>query len=83
MKKFTDDVECINIQKATEWHRLAPLPVPMSCEGAVYFKKRILVVGGGSPMLAFHPPNRRRPWSLGNSKDEVTTPNICDSYYHM
>ncbi len=32
---------------ATEWRRLAPLPLPLSAPGGgVYFKQRILVVGG-------------------------------------
>ncbi len=49
---------------ATEWRRLAPLSVPLSSPGGgVYFKQRILVVGGyttggakSSATLAFHPP---------------------------
>ncbi len=48
---------------ATECRRLAPLPLPLYSRGGVYFKQRILVVGGEttdgtrtSATLAFTPP---------------------------
>ncbi len=59
-----DVVECLDGVGATEWRRLAPLPLPLeSLGGGVYFKQRILAVGGEttggtftSAMLAFTPP---------------------------
>ncbi len=60
---FIDVVECLDIEDATEWRRLAPLPLPLNSRGGVYFKQRILVVGGQttgdartSATLAFTPP---------------------------
>ncbi len=58
-----DVVESLDGEGATEWRRLAPLPLPLaSCVG-VFFKQRILVVGGEttgftkiSSVLAFTPP---------------------------
>ncbi len=41
-----DVVECLDGEGATEWRRLAPLPLHLSSRGGVYFKQRILVVGG-------------------------------------
>ncbi len=59
----TDVVESLDGEGATEWRRLAPLPLPLNSRGGVYFKQRILVVGGQttsgadtSAILAFHPP---------------------------
>ncbi len=60
----TDVVECLAGEGATEWWRLAPLPLPLgSPGGGVYFKQRILLVGGettgdakSSAVLAFTPP---------------------------
>ncbi len=62
---FIDVVECLDDEGATEWRRLAPLPLPLSSPGGgVYFKHRILVVGGQttgyaktSVTLAFTPPS--------------------------
>ncbi len=59
-----DVVECLDGEGATEWRRLAPLPLPLdSLGGGVYFKQRVLVIGGEttngdnkSATLAFHPP---------------------------
>ncbi len=59
-----DVVECLAGEDATEWRRLAPLPLPLcSPGGGVYFKQRILVAGGRtsggaftSSVLAFTPP---------------------------
>ncbi len=56
-----DVVECLDGEGATEWRRLAPLPLPLSSRTSVYFKQRILVVGGAttvltSAMLVFAPP---------------------------
>ncbi len=66
---FIDVVECVDGVGATEWRRLAPLPLPLSSPGVgVYFKQRILVVGGQttgaaftSATLEFHPPTARGP----------------------
>ncbi len=59
-----DVVECLDGESATEWRRLAPLPLPLDFPGGgLYFKQRILVVGGEtvgyadtSATLAFTPP---------------------------
>ncbi len=58
-----DVVECLTGAGATEWRRLAPLPLPLASYCGVYFKQRILVVGGytaggtrTSTTLAFTPP---------------------------
>ncbi len=57
-----DVVECLADESATGWRRLAPLPLPLNSRGGVYFKQRILVVGGDtcgnstSATLAFTPP---------------------------
>ncbi len=58
-----DVVECLDGEGATEWRRLAPLPLPLDSLGGVYFKQTILVVGGEttgytktSSVLAFTPP---------------------------
>ncbi len=61
---YLDVVECLDGEDATEWRRLAPLPFPLaSTGGGVYFKQRILVIGGNttglkytSATLAFTPP---------------------------
>ncbi len=61
---YIDVVESLDDEGATEWRRLAPLPLPLSSlGGSVYFKQRILVVGGAttgygktSATLAFTPP---------------------------
>ncbi len=60
---FIDVVEWLDGEGATEWRRLAPLPLPLNSRGGVYFKQRILVVGGQttsgadtSATLAFTPP---------------------------
>ncbi len=60
---YIDVVECLGREGAMEWRRLAPLPIPLSSRGGVYFKQRILVVGGEttgaaftSDTLAFTPP---------------------------
>ncbi len=59
-----DVVESLDGEGATEWRRLAPLPLPLSSPGGgVYFKQRILFVGGQttgdaktSAMHALTPP---------------------------
>ncbi len=33
---FIDVVECLDIEDATEWRRLAPLPLPLFSRGGVY-----------------------------------------------
>ncbi len=43
-----DVVECLDGEGATEWRRLAPLPMPLNSRTGVYFKQRILVVGGAT-----------------------------------
>ncbi len=61
---YIDVVEGLCGEGATEWCRLAPLPLPLSSPGGgVYFKQRILLVGGAttggadtSATLAFTPP---------------------------
>ncbi len=61
-EKRIDVVDCLDGDGAVEWRRLAPLPLPLdSWGGGVYFKQKILVVGGEtngavktSAMLAFH-----------------------------
>ncbi len=58
-----DVAECLDGEGATEWRRLAPLPTPLSSTcGGVYFKQRILVIGGDttgdakiSDMFTFNP----------------------------
>ncbi len=45
---WLDVVECLGGEGATEWRRLAPLPIPLSSRGGVYFKHRILLVGGNT-----------------------------------
>ncbi len=59
---YIDVVECLTGEGATEWWRLAPLPLNLNSCGGVYFKQRILLVGGQatgytetSATLAFHP----------------------------
>ncbi len=58
-----DVVECLDGEAVTGWRRLAPLPLSLSSRGGVYFKQRVLVIGGEttngdniSATLAFHPP---------------------------
>ncbi len=58
-----DVAECLDVEGATEWRRLAPLPLPLASRGGVHFKQRILVVGGNttggsstSATLALTPP---------------------------
>ncbi len=59
-----DVVESLDGEGATEWRRLAPLPLTLASLGdSVYFKQRILVFGGQttggadtSATLAFTPP---------------------------
>ncbi len=60
---WLDVVECLGGEGATEWRRLAPLPIPHSSRGGVYFKHTILLVGcnttdgaNTSATLAFTPP---------------------------
>ncbi len=60
--EYIDVVECLTGEGATAWRRLAPLPFPIRSRGGVYFKQRILVVGGlttdytlSADMLAFNP----------------------------
>ncbi len=73
---YTDVVESLDGEGATEWRRLAPLPLPLdSLGGGVYFKQRVLVVGGQttggadtSAMLAFTPPTAG---GLGTNEHEI------------
>ncbi len=44
--KYIGYVECLAGEGATEWRRLAPLPLPLDSSGGVYFKQRILIFGG-------------------------------------
>ncbi len=58
---YLDVVDSLDGEGATEWRRLATLPLPLnSLGGGVYFKQRILVVGGkttgGANTSAFNPP---------------------------
>ncbi len=60
---YIDVVESLDGEGATEWRRLAPLPLPLQSRGGVYFKQRILVVGGETTgganttaILTFTPP---------------------------
>ncbi len=57
---YIDVVECLDGEGATKWRRLAPFPLPLASRGGVYFKHRILFVGGdttgGAATLAFTPP---------------------------
>ncbi len=48
-----DVVESLDGEGATEWRRLAPLPLPLSSRTGVYFKQRILVVGGDTTNSAY------------------------------
>ncbi len=57
---YIDVVESLSDVGAMEWRQLAPLPLPLASRGGVYFKQRILLVGGlttggvkTSCMLAF------------------------------
>ncbi len=60
-----DVVESLDGEGATEWRRLAPLPLPLaSPSGGAYLNKGILVVGGQKTgfadtlaILAFTPPS--------------------------
>ncbi len=61
--KYIYEVESLDGRGATKWRQLAPLPLPLAPRGGVYFKQRILFVGGKitggaktSAMLAFTPP---------------------------
>ncbi len=39
-----DVVECLAVECATGWRRVAPLPLPLDClGGGVYFKQRIVI----------------------------------------
>ncbi len=65
---YIDVVESLDGEGAMEWRRLAPLPLPLQSRGGVYFKQRILVVGGEttgdaktSSVLAFTPPTAAKP----------------------
>ncbi len=60
---FLDVVECLHDEDATEWRRLAPLPLPLSSRSGAYFKQRILLAGGQkvgyantADIHAFYPP---------------------------
>ncbi len=59
-------MELLGGEGATEWRRMTPLPLPLSSRGGVYFKQRILVVGGEttggaktSAILALNLPTAR------------------------
>ncbi len=63
-----DAVEYLAGEDASEWRRLAPLPLPLSSRGSVCFKQRVLVVGGDTTgnadtpiMLALHLHTARGP----------------------
>ncbi len=43
---YINVVECLNGEVAKEWLQLAPLVLQLTSRGGVYFKQRILVVGG-------------------------------------
>ncbi len=83
-----DVVECLGGDGATEWRRLAPLPIPLSSGcGGVYFKQRILVVGGDTPssakipdMFAFNPPTGGGPGQWVTLKPKLPRPEVP---YHI
>ncbi len=88
-----DVVDCVDGESAREWRRLAPLPLPLSSpDGGVYFKQRILVVGGyttggttTSATLVFHPPAAGGPGQWATLKATLPRPEyprhitICGS----
>ncbi len=82
-----DVVECLDGEGATEWRRLAPLPLPLSSPGGgVYFKQRILVVEGDttgdakiSDMFSFNPSTAGGPGQWVTLKPKLPSP--ADPYY--
>ncbi len=78
-----DVVEFLGGEDATDWRRLAPLPLPLASRGGVYFKQRILVVGGRtkggaltSAMLAFTPPTAGGLGQWVNLKPTLPKPGV-------
>ncbi len=78
---YTDVVDCLDDKDATEWRRLAPLPLPLTCRGGVYFKMRILLVGGQttgskltSDILAFNLPANGGPGQWVTLKAKLPSP---------
>ncbi len=93
---FIDVVECRGGEGATEWRRLAPLPLPLSLRTGVYFKQRILVVGGRttgfadtSATLAFTPPTAGGLGQWVTLKPTLPRPEypmhitICGNYLYL
>ncbi len=65
---YIDVVESLSDERCMKWRHLAPLPIPLASRGGVYFKQRILLVGGlttggvkTSCMLAFDPRTASGP----------------------
>ncbi len=81
---YIDVVESLDGEGETEWRRLAPPPLPLSSPGGgVYFKQRILVVGGSptggtstSDTLAFHPSTARGPGQWVTLKPTLPRPEF-------
>ncbi len=81
---YIDVVESLNGEGATEWRRLAPLPLPLSSPGGgIYFKQRILVVGGNitrntdtAAMLEFRPPTAGGPGQWVTLKPTLPSPEF-------
>ncbi len=79
-----DVVESLDGEGATEWRRLAPLPLPLSSPGGgVYFKQRILVVGGDttgdakiSDMFSFNPSTAGGPGQWVTLKPTLPRPEL-------
>ncbi len=74
--------ECLDDEGDTEWRRLAPLPLPLSSIwGGVYFKQRILVIGGDttgdakiSDMCTFNPSTAGGPGQWVTLKPKLPRP---------
>ncbi len=77
-----DVVECLGGESSTEWRQLAPLPTPLSSTcGGVYFKQRMLVVGGDtkanakiSNMFTFKPSTAGGPGQWITLKPKLPRP---------
>ncbi len=79
---WLDVVECLDGEGAMEWRRLAPLPLTLASLGdGVYFKQRILVVGGDttggariSDMFTFNPSTAGGPGQWVTLKPTLQRP---------
>ncbi len=81
--KYIDVVECLDGKGATEWRRLAPLPLPLFSRTSAYFKQRILVVGGNitrntdtAAELDFRPPTAGGPGQWVTLKPTLPSPEF-------